>query len=30
MPASALINVMTGAARKAARRLIRDFGEVEQ
>ncbi|MDP6602576.1 MAG: inositol monophosphatase family protein [Rhodospirillales bacterium] len=27
---SALINVMTGAARKAARSLIRDFGEVEQ
>ena len=26
---SALINVMIGAARKAARRLIRDFGEVE-
>src|SRR5262245_41494048 len=30
MPASALINVMTAAARKAARSLIRDFGEVEQ
>jgi len=27
---SALINVMEGAARKAARSLIRDFGEVEQ
>ena len=27
---SALINVMTGAARKAARSLVRDFGEVEQ
>ena len=27
---SALINVMTGAAYKAARRLVRDFGEVEQ
>ncbi len=27
--ASALLNVMTGAARKAARRLNRDFGEVE-
>lgn len=27
---SALINVMTGAARKAARGLLRDFGEVEQ
>ncbi len=27
---SALINVMDAAARKAARRLIRDFGEVEQ
>jgi myo-inositol-1(or 4)-monophosphatase len=27
---SALINVMTGAAHKAARGLIRDFGEVEQ
>ena len=26
---SALLNVMTGAARKAARGLIRDFGEVE-
>ena len=25
-----LINVMEGAARKAARRLVRDFGEVEQ
>ncbi|MEL6227178.1 MAG: inositol monophosphatase family protein [Pseudomonadota bacterium] len=30
MPASALMNIMTGAARKAARRLTRDFGEVEQ
>lgn len=30
MPASALINVMTGAARKAARGLARDFGEVAQ
>ena len=28
--ASAVINVMEGAARKAARSLIRDFGEVEQ
>ncbi|MDP7667547.1 MAG: inositol monophosphatase family protein [Rhodospirillales bacterium] len=27
---SALINVMAGAARKAARSLVRDFGEVEQ
>tara|TARA_A100001037_G_scaffold12867_2_gene12005 strand:- start:26433 stop:27239 length:807 start_codon:yes stop_codon:yes gene_type:complete len=27
---SALINVMTGAARKAARALVHDFGEVEQ
>ncbi len=27
---SALINVMDGAARKAARGLVRDFGEVEQ
>ncbi len=27
---SAAINVMTGAARKAARGLLRDFGEVEQ
>ena len=26
---SAIINVMSGAARKAARKLIRDFGEVE-
>lgn len=26
---SAIINVMTGAARKAARNLVRDFGEVE-
>ena len=26
---SALLNVMTGAARKAARKLVRDFGEVE-
>jgi len=30
MPASALINVMTNAARKAARSLARDFGEVER
>ena len=30
MPASALMNVMTAAARKAARSLARDFGEVEQ
>ena len=30
MPASALMNVMTTAARKAARSLNRDFGEVEQ
>ena len=30
MPASALMNVMTSAARKAARALVRDFGEVEQ
>ncbi len=29
MPASALINVMVGAARKAGRGLARDFGEVE-
>jgi myo-inositol-1(or 4)-monophosphatase len=29
MAASALMNVMVGAARKAARALIRDFGEVE-
>jgi myo-inositol-1(or 4)-monophosphatase len=29
MPASALMNVMTGAARKAGRSLTRDFGEVE-
>ncbi len=27
---SALINVMAGAALKAAKGLIRDFGEVEQ
>jgi myo-inositol-1(or 4)-monophosphatase len=27
---SALVNVMDGAARKAARGLVRDFGEVEQ
>jgi myo-inositol-1(or 4)-monophosphatase len=27
---SALMNVMTGAARKAARAMLRDFGEVEQ
>jgi myo-inositol-1(or 4)-monophosphatase len=30
MPASALMNVMLAAARKAARSLVRDFGEVEQ
>lgn len=30
MPASALMNVMTTAARKASRRLLRDFNEVEQ
>ena len=30
MPASALMNVMVAAARKAARSLVRDFGEVEQ
>ena len=30
MPASALINVMVAAARKAGRSLARDFGEVEQ
>lgn len=29
-PPSPIVNVMTGAARKAARGLIRDFGEVEQ
>ena len=29
MPASALMNVMVGAARKAGRSLTRDFGEVE-
>ena len=29
MPASALINVMVAAARKAGRGLARDFGEVE-
>jgi myo-inositol-1(or 4)-monophosphatase len=29
MPASALMNVMIGAARKAGRSLARDFGEVE-
>lgn len=28
-PRSALLNVMTSAAQKAARRLVRDFGEVE-
>lgn len=28
-PRSALLNVMAGAAQKAARKLIRDFGEVE-
>ncbi len=30
MPASPLIKVMTDAARKAGRSLVRDFGEVEQ
>ncbi len=30
MPATALMNVMVAAARKAGRSLIRDFGEVEQ
>lgn len=30
MPATALMNVMIAAARKAARSLVRDFGEVEQ
>ena len=30
MAASALINVMTQAARKAGRGLVRDFGEVEK
>src|SRR5262245_29423866 len=30
MQYSALLNVMVGAARKAARTLKRDFGEVEQ
>jgi len=30
MAATALMNVMMGAARKAARGLVRDFGEVEQ
>ena len=30
MPASALMNVMVAAARKAGRSLARDFGEVEQ
>jgi myo-inositol-1(or 4)-monophosphatase len=30
MPASALMNVMLGAARKAGRSLARDFGEVAQ
>lgn len=30
MPASALMNVMIGAARKAGRSLARDFGEVER
>jgi len=29
MPASALMNVMVSAARKAGRSLVRDFGEVE-
>ncbi|MBL4614502.1 MAG: inositol monophosphatase [Magnetovibrio sp.] len=28
-PRSALLNVMTAAAQKAARRMVRDFGEVE-
>ena len=30
MPVSALMNVMMNAARKAARSLNRDFGEVER
>jgi len=30
MPASALLNVMIGAARRAGRGLARDFGELEQ
>ena len=30
MPASALMNIMERAARKAGRSLVRDFGEVEQ
>src|SRR5262249_57399423 len=30
MPASALMNVMIAAARKAGRGLARDFGEIEQ
>src|SRR5262245_22444050 len=30
MAASALMNVMIGAARKAGRGLARDFGEIEQ
>ena len=30
MPASALMNVMVAAVRKAGRSLVRDFGEVEQ
>jgi myo-inositol-1(or 4)-monophosphatase len=30
MATTALMNVMVGAARKAARSLVRDFGEVEQ
>ena len=30
MPASALMNVMITAARKARRDLVRDFGEVEK
>ena len=30
LPSSAIINVMDNAARKASRRLVRDFGEVEQ
>ncbi|MEQ1613270.1 MAG: inositol monophosphatase, partial [Hyphomicrobiaceae bacterium] len=30
MPASALMNVMVAAVRKAGRSLARDFGEVAQ
>ena len=30
MPRSALLNVMVAAARKAARGLKRDFGEIEK